>query len=592
MQSEPIVQPAPTGDKVIETNRRLLAFACALALPLLALIIWPVAEMGLDDDWSYIKTAQVLSQTGHLVYNGWATAMLGWQLYFADLFIKLFGFSFTAVRSTTWIIATVTAYLVQRCFVRCGLRQRNATVGTLAVVLSPLYLALTFSFMTDIAGFFSIVVCFYACLRAVQACTNRSALAWIACAAMSSTIFGSSRQIAWLGVLVMVPSAVWLLRHRPGMIRFGLVLYFSCLAVIFACMHWFGQQPYAVPEPILAGHINRWLLGRAAENILRAILDAALFLLPISVIFVPVFPYKNQRAIWFAAGGGILSTLLALTLMHNNTLLSWLPPYTETTVTRFGIVSTAGSIFHSDRLVVLPPTICLLLAAAIVITTLSLIALQITPVPRAMPTPVSFRQMSWQQLGVLVAPFFLAYMTLLLPRACFGEILDRYQLPLLFFAVLVLLRFYQEQVRPDVTYASLLLIALFAGWSIASLHDLFATRRASLMAIAEIQSAGVPRTAIDGGWEFNGWTQIDHTGFVTDPRIRNLGGSSPQPKPSHPAGCPPVMGFLYPAVSPRYALALDPTVCGGKAPFTPVTYKNWLRPRSSTIYVVWTETPR
>ena len=37
-------------------------------------------EMGCLDDRSYIKTAQVFARTGHLVYNGWATATLGWQV--------------------------------------------------------------------------------------------------------------------------------------------------------------------------------------------------------------------------------------------------------------------------------------------------------------------------------------------------------------------------------------------------------------------------------------------------------------------------------------------------------------------------------
>jgi hypothetical protein len=36
--------------------------------------------MGFADDFSYIKTALVYAQTGHFVYNGWATAMFGWQI--------------------------------------------------------------------------------------------------------------------------------------------------------------------------------------------------------------------------------------------------------------------------------------------------------------------------------------------------------------------------------------------------------------------------------------------------------------------------------------------------------------------------------
>ena len=79
----------------------LPAIVCPLTLLACYFVIQPYAEIGIIDDWSYIKTAQVLAQTGHIAYNGWGSPMLGWQIYFGALFIKLFGFSFTAVRFCT-----------------------------------------------------------------------------------------------------------------------------------------------------------------------------------------------------------------------------------------------------------------------------------------------------------------------------------------------------------------------------------------------------------------------------------------------------------------------------------------------------------
>ena len=156
---------------------RLPAIVCALALPLCALAIRPVVEMGVNDDWSYIKTVQILAQTGHIVYNGWATAMLGWQLYLGALFVKMFGFSFTSVRLSMLLVAMAIAFLTQRTMVRAGLSDWNAALGTLVIVTSPLFLPLAFSFMTDVTGLFSIVLCLYACIRALQAETDRAAFA-------------------------------------------------------------------------------------------------------------------------------------------------------------------------------------------------------------------------------------------------------------------------------------------------------------------------------------------------------------------------------------------------------------------------------
>jgi len=105
-------------------------------------------------------------------------------------FVKLFGFSFTAVRLSTLIVAMATGYLLQRTLVRAGVREGNATLATLAFILSPLFVPLAFTFMTDVFGVFTIVLCLYMCLRAIQASTHRSTIAWIGFAAILNGIGG------------------------------------------------------------------------------------------------------------------------------------------------------------------------------------------------------------------------------------------------------------------------------------------------------------------------------------------------------------------------------------------------------------------
>ena len=161
----------------VKVKSQLPAIFCALAVASSALLIRPCAETGISDDWSYIKTTQILAQTGHIVYNGWASAMLGWQLYLGALFVKLFGFSFTTARLSTFLVAVATAWLLQRTLARAGVSQWNATLATLTFVFSPLYLPLAFTFMSDVAGVFSILLCLYMCLRALQADTQAATIA-------------------------------------------------------------------------------------------------------------------------------------------------------------------------------------------------------------------------------------------------------------------------------------------------------------------------------------------------------------------------------------------------------------------------------
>jgi hypothetical protein len=201
---------------ICNLQRLLLAAACAFVLILCYFLIRPYAEIGINDDWVYIKDALKVAQTGHISYSGTETPILGWQLYFGALFIKLFGFSFTAVRLATVIEAMATAFVLERTFERAGLNLQNATLATATFVLSPLYLPWAFAFMSDISGVLCIVVCSYMCLRALEARSQNSAMAWISLAALVNAAGGTARQIAWLGALLMVPSTLWFLRKsRP-----------------------------------------------------------------------------------------------------------------------------------------------------------------------------------------------------------------------------------------------------------------------------------------------------------------------------------------------------------------------------------------
>lgn len=112
----------------------------------------PYAEMGFIDDWSYVKTAFEYARTGHFVYNGWATAMLGWQVPWGALFAKMFGYTFSAVRASMLPVALASVWLFFALLVRFGITRHNAVFGALMLGLSPLFVPLAASYMTDVSG--------------------------------------------------------------------------------------------------------------------------------------------------------------------------------------------------------------------------------------------------------------------------------------------------------------------------------------------------------------------------------------------------------------------------------------------------------
>jgi hypothetical protein len=564
---------------------QLPAIFCALAVASSALLIHPYAETGICDDWSYIKTTQILAQTGHIVYNGWASAMLGWQLSLGALFAKLFGFSFTAVRLSTTVVAIATTWLLQSAFVRAGLCQWNATLATLTFVFSPLYLPLAFTFMTDVSGVFSIILCLYMCLRALQADTPASTIAWIGSAALLNAIGGTARQIAWLGVLVMIPCTLWLVRRRPRVLLAGGL---SCLlgaGIIFASMHWFNQQPYTLPERLIPESLGL----KSFENIVamgtRSALELLCLVLPVLLMFVaPVLKPNRRMAVLFVAGI-LLFALMGIVLFSYHGLDHWIAPFLGLNVTVPGLVE-ADSIIGS-RPLILPFGFRILLTVTTIIASVSLFAVLFgngSARSSLHPRAVSI---SWRDLGVVLGPFSAAYIFMLMPRASAGGFYDRYLLPLMVILLLLLARFYQEKVRPRLPVLAAVLIAIVACFTIAGTHDLFAMYRGYLAAFQEVRSSGVPATAISGSWENDGWTQLETVGYMNERRIRIPRGVYVfQPVTAFPAGCNGNSLDRIPAVKPVYALSFDPAQCNGQAGFPPVVYRTWLLPHTNSIYIV------
>ena len=564
----------------------LLPFACALALALCVIAAHPVVEMGMNDDWSYIWSARVLANTGHVVYNGWATAMLGWQLYLGALFIKLFGFSFTAVRASTLVVAMASVALLQRIFVRLGAREWNATLATLTIALSPLFLAVTFSFMSDIAGLFTLLVCVYCCIRAMQAEYDGVVCGWLIAAAVFDVTGGTVRQVAWLGALAMVPSTAWWLRRRRGVLPLGAALWLLSVISIVACMHWFSVQPYSLAEPLLAGRAVHTALAETGVAIIRDVLALCVFLLPVTIAFAVQALRTHRRSRRFTTAAVVVAltaTLLAgadwlLASRHHS--LRMITPFSRNLVTARGMIDLPSLL--GERPDVIPVwlriVLCVLIAASLVGLWM---CVREAPKNRR-EQPFEAHTLSGSALLALLGPFTAAYVLLLVTRA---QIFDRYLLPLLLVPVILLIRFFQQRYGDRLPAASLVLVIVFAVFGVAALHDVFALSRARLEAANALRSQGIPRDQFRAGFEYDAWTQLERTGYINDPRLRTPTGSyHTAQKSTLPQGCQLWFTDETPSVHGRYGLSFDRGVCHATG-LPPTSYTTWLPPHNHQLYV-------
>ncbi|HEY4209115.1 MAG TPA: glycosyltransferase family 39 protein, partial [Puia sp.] len=114
------------------------------------LLIHPAGEFPLNDDWSYTRSLQQWYETHHYYLLGWTSMPLVAHLAWGMLFCKIFGFSFTVLRYSTLVlgcIGGIGAYFLTREF------SENKAVcffSTLVLLLNPIYLNLSNTFMTDV----------------------------------------------------------------------------------------------------------------------------------------------------------------------------------------------------------------------------------------------------------------------------------------------------------------------------------------------------------------------------------------------------------------------------------------------------------
>ena len=566
---------------------RIPAIFCALAVLVCELISRPFANMGICDDGPYILVTQNLANTGHIVYNGWSAAMLVWQLYLGAAFIKLFGFSFTTVRMSTLLVAMALAFFLQRIMVRSGITERNATIGTLALVLSPLYLLLSATFMSDIHGLFAIVLCLYGCLRALQSSTSRAIIGWLCFAVATNAICGTSRQLAWLGILVMVPSTLWLLRGQRRVLLAGAAATASGVLFILGCMLWLKRQPYTTPETFQVSSVP---VAYLVKQFIYFFLDIPFLLLPIVVLFFPQIWKSRPRVIALLCALLLGYLFLATYPSHlRGSFRSLLEPTIGDWVNAYGGYELSA---RGTPPLLLHGWVRALLTLATFSSLLGLISSLIRSRGMSSVKSSPSSGLSWKELGVLLAPFTIAYTLLLLYRAVTianagtPVVLDRYSLGLLVVALVLLVRYYQEKIRLQLSLASVLPVAMTAIFSVAITHNMFAFYRARVAIAAELRAAGVPDTAVDNGWEYNIGVELHYADHINNPGIV-LPVHAYLPTLPPPAGiCQPFWYDFTPHIHARYGISTEPDACYGPAPFAPVHYSHWLISVPSALYAV------
>src|SRR5262245_54012408 len=87
----------------IETIRNSLLILAFSIWPLL--LLQPLRNFPMNDDWTYAWAVENLLNTGTLKILDWSTSVNVAQVLWGALFCLVLGFSFVALRLSTWVIS-------------------------------------------------------------------------------------------------------------------------------------------------------------------------------------------------------------------------------------------------------------------------------------------------------------------------------------------------------------------------------------------------------------------------------------------------------------------------------------------------------
>ena len=205
------------------------------AIPVL--VLRPFQDTPFIDDWVYAWSVEHLLRTGELRFLDISTSINLAQVFWGTLFCLPFGFSFPALRVSTWSLAVFGLcglYLLLR---ELDVSRRDAFIGTAVLAVYPVFFILSFTFMTDVP-FLALMIWF--CFSLVKTIRGKND-AWLvtaacfACAASAVRIPGAGLSMAMLATLIFNAGA-W------GRRWFRLLIPVICVILFFVMVWWHSSH--------------------------------------------------------------------------------------------------------------------------------------------------------------------------------------------------------------------------------------------------------------------------------------------------------------------------------------------------------------
>jgi hypothetical protein len=485
--------------------------------PILLGLIWicmvaltnPVGDFPLNDDWAYDYSVRRLLERGQLRFSDWtATNLLG-QVLWGALFCLPVGFSFTALRLSTAVLGFVGVLATYGILRELKTSRQIATIGALTLACCPIYFALSLTFMTDVPFAAFAIASLYFFIRGMRT-ESRLPIA------VSFVLASVAILIRQTGLALPVAFACALLTKKgikPRCIFLTLVLVASGIGIQFAYQTWLfknGLAPAKYNSQIFSLLRQTRLGGR---QLLREGLKISFFCLMYVGLFtaplLPLLVLKSPRDAQLSRNKSLVGTALILMLLTAELIrIGELMPVWRNILYKGGI----GPYHEFNSETLRAPEFVLLAVTGLSLLSSTDVVKRLVSTALAVYSHFRKRSEGYHPWVLILLLSVLATSFAPLPLLGLSEFgfYDRYVIIFIPVAIAIIASIPNERSTSAVTSLAtgiaILLVGLYAAFSVAATHDYLALNRMRWSAFHDLMhEARVPASHIFGGRDFNGW---------------------------------------------------------------------------------------
>ncbi len=489
--------------------------ACLAVLGLvwiaMAVLANPIGDFPLNDDWVYGLAVKSILESGRFSLPSPASANLLPQAYWGALFCLPSGFSFTALRLSTLVLGLLGVWATFGILRQLGAGAGIALLAAALIAGNPLYFALANTFMTDVPFVAVSAASLFFLVRWSFHSSARDALLGLLLAMVAILI----RQA---GIVLPLGFAIaYVVKRGPGFRTIAVAVVPLLIGVLLhfgfqAWLHQTGGTPAAGEPPLFA---------TVAENLRHAFrvpLRLFIFFAYAGFFSLPILAVVSSRA-WERSDAARRRTLLAVFVaaiaasVVGMVTIGRPMPFIDNMLNDFGVgpLTLTDSYFLKRNI----PDVPAWLSAFWFVATIAAIlgsALLACLVPYGL-RGVRRRALASGNAPAMIVVVGSAIAYVILAALALRFFYDRYMLfPLL--SVVLVAGFLcgdasSGKLSKRGSAVLVLILTLQAMFTVVATRDYLEWNRTRWAATSALLAAGVPRTSIDGGYEFNGWLGYD-----------------------------------------------------------------------------------